>query len=176
MIKKTSAFALILMFVFLTGYTVPALKVYSNKAAGFSIDMPAGESPQYSSQQVKTDSGNLTLHTFIVSTNEAAYMVAYSDFPKSLIKSKGVEKLLSDTYTGAANSMKGSVENVKAIKIPGADVKEVLLKGAEFSSRARYYLVGNRMYQMVFITSSMDAIKSNKKDLNKFFDSFKLIK
>lgn len=138
---------------------------------GFSIDMPG--TPKKQTESVPTAAGTITAHLFTQERMNDGYMAGYSDFPKQLIKASPPATLLKGGRDGAVANVGGKLLGDKMITLdghPGIEFDfEVQSKGIR--SRARVYLVDNRLYQTVVYQSQ--ALWSEKQ-ADRFLDSFRL--
>src|SRR5947207_1727526 len=93
-----------------TPQTTPASK-FTSKDGKFSVKIP-GE-PTAKNEDITSENGPTTLHTFILETNEGKnfFIVGYSDYKTTLDVAKSLEGVIS----AQANGTKGKITSDKAI-------------------------------------------------------------
>jgi hypothetical protein len=123
---------------------------FASKTGKFSVTLP--EKPAEKTSKVPTDLGKLELHIFIVDQKDRAFLVTYSDYPPKTV-GDNAEKLLAGVIEGNAKSLKGKVLSDEKItigkgKYPGREVR-IEMPDKKGLYRARIYIVGDRLYQVV---------------------------
>lgn len=151
-------------------------KEYTSAAGNFKVQMPG--SPKEESQSAKAPTGEtMNLNVASVQQKDGVYVVMWSDLPIPAGESeKDIQTRLDGSRDGALRNINGKLTDEKKITIgdkhPGRDIQADLPNG-KGSLRARIYLVGTRLYQVMVVgtsswVSSADALK--------FLDSFALTK
>ena len=140
-------------------------------AGRFAIDMDA---PHTSSQAEGKE--NFVIHMLMHEEGTtAAYMVSYNDLPPGSGKLLNVPDLMQsamkDFLSSTAAKMLTSGE-YQLGDIKGWEFTFAENKGA-FSGRARFYLVGDRFYQVVYMGPT--NTEGGEKSLH-FLDSFRLLR
>lgn len=114
---------------------------------------------------------------YLTEVNEVAYGVGYSDFPGDPSKADP-QKVLASARDAAAQNTGGTLSNAQAIELnghPGLEIAIEIPKSSAASEggmyRARLYLVGNRMYQIIYVAQKKD---DDQAAYQKLFDSFQL--
>jgi hypothetical protein len=150
-------------------------KTFTSAPGKFSIVSPIGL--KESSQPISLPTGNrVDLHMYIGEGAQAAYFASYADYPVKLVSDADPEAILDGVVQGQVSNTKGS-RLVSATPIaygeyPGRAIEiEAKQNGKTLIMRARAFLVGNRLYQLLTIQES--AARDDGKS-EKFFDSFKL--
>lgn len=152
----------------------PAWKTFTSKAGRFSISLPG--KPAEMKQQVSAPTGKLELHFFTVAPAEgSAYVLYYYDYPKGAIKEDKREGLIESVCDGYVKQVGGKqVARTKVTlgkeKHPGREVVVEMPEKKQFY-RARVYLAGNRLYQVMTMGPN-DFARGKKAD--EFFDSFRV--
>lgn len=117
----------------------------------FALMMP--EFPEYDVQEVLTPVGPLDLHIFSVSSEDSVFMAAYNDYPEFVVSSSDVGKMLDGARDGAVSNVDGTLLSENQIRLQGYPGRELWIEadvdGEEGLARARIFLVGRRMYQIL---------------------------
>jgi hypothetical protein len=157
------------LFVFTTFADAPEWKEFSSEEGRFKVLMP-GEPKAYQ-LDTESDFGKGKLNMFRVMAGETGYVANYSDFPEA-IKKQPLKQVFDSSRDGAIANLSGKLATEKDIKLGDHPGRETLIDvSGKAMFRAKVYLVGRRMYQVVMV-GSKEAVSS--KDAEKFFDSFKL--
>jgi len=151
---------------------------------GFAVRVPC--TLKETSETMDTVGGKTVCHQFEGERGVYQYAVSYSDYQQSFINQYDSDTLLLGASAGALNASKGrilSVSNVtlvkylenskKIISYPG---KEVSISGKRqekaFVVRARFYLVGNRLYSVMIVSPQG---KEDSVMMADFLESFRLL-
>jgi hypothetical protein len=117
----------------------------------FALMMP--EFPDYNVQEVLTPVGPLELHIFSVNSEDSVFMAAYNDYPEFVVSSSDVGKMLDGARDGAVSNVDGTLLSESQIRLQGYPGREMWIEadveGQEGLARARIFLVGRRMYQIL---------------------------
>ncbi len=154
----------------------PAWTEFTSTEGRFSVWMPGA--PNQQTQPVTTDSGSIDLIVFTAEDRSGGYAVMYSDFPGG-VSPANANAVLETTMQGGVSNMQGTLLRQSNITLRGYAGREIQVDVPAQNSQpaslltARYYLVDNRLYQLLVITHK-DQPTSDA--LRKFFDSFNLIK
>jgi hypothetical protein len=146
---------------------------YTSKEGGFLISLPSGKAVDQN-PQMDTPVGKLSfhIHGVEIGANEAVFLTNYSDYPDVYVAS-GEEKMFDSAKTGLTTSMQGAkVSSESKVTIEGHPGREYLLdvtNGNHF--KCRVFLVKNRV---IMLLAGGKPGKVNDKDIQTFFDSFKL--
>jgi hypothetical protein len=117
-----------------------------------------------------------TLKMFATESRNGAFMVGVADMPIPANEPAAmIEERLDGAQTGAianvGGALKSSTKVTLAGKHPGRDFTATITKPVSGLIRARVFLVGTRMYQVMVVGSDSYV---NSADANLFFDSFAL--
>jgi len=160
--KRLSRFlSIFLAFSFFLSACKPALKMQEFKSGpgGFSVQVPPDVEFTETTQEI--DSGNpdvgiLSLHNYFMSiTGEDVYQIFYYDYPVELASNPDVsEDLLNGARDGWLNTVNGLlIEQETELSLgnfPGREmVVEASIDNQDMKIKARYFLVGNRIYQIM---------------------------
>lgn len=149
--------------------TATKVQEFAPKGGRFTIQMPGN--PEEQTNKVNTVAGPIEVHMFTVSPDRSTlYGVGYGD--SAVMNTKPESDILDGARDGVVRNVKGKLDSEKKItidKYPGRDFL-VVIKGGVVRERA--YLVKDRLYQVIFVSSSREF--ATGKDADKFLDSFKL--
>jgi hypothetical protein len=138
----------------------------------FSIVFP-GE-PDYSVEDVETAVGTLKMHTYLYEKSDnAAYMVAYIDYPDDMVEESDNDVLLDAALEGALGSWGIDAEKAKKEVTWHSGHKGIFTKESSGDTYTAYevILVGSRLYQVAILQYGKPI---GKKELKSFYDSFEL--
>lgn len=149
-------------------------KEYTSKEGGFSVRMPTGKLLQQT-QQVNTPAGKLTIHIYGVGVSEGTgtFITMYTDYPPAVVAG-GADRVLDGAKSGVSAFVKDAkITHESKIKVAGNPGREWTIDLAgKGSMRVRVFLVKNRIIQLL---AGSETGKVSDKDIQTFFDSFKLI-
>jgi hypothetical protein len=133
--------------------------------------------PLVEKHELATPVGTIIAHWYSIGTRDAAYGVGYADWPEQVIRATEPRKIFSILREGWIKRIDGKLQG------DGTDIKlENKYPGMEFIAwgklkdrdayvRGRFYLVDNRLYQVV-VFGNKSAMPAS--DINRFLNSFKL--
>ena len=148
----------------------------------FQIEMP--DLPAFSSQELSTDIGNLTMSVFMHEGEEGVdenlfYMISFTDYPVDKVNAESMSKAALDEHY--KNSLQSTVNNMDGVLIEekeielfgheGRDIKISYFEG-QMIMRMQTLLVKNRMYALQTVAS---ADNDNNDSQRRFFNSFELL-
>jgi len=142
----------------------------SSKKGQFFIMFP-GE-PEYTVEDVETAVGQLKMHTYLYEeSDDAAYMVAYIDYPEDMVEESDNDVLLNAALEGALSSWGINVDKVKKETTWHEGYKGIYTRESNGDTYTAYevILAGNRLYQIAILQYGK-AI--SKKSISSFYDSF----
>lgn len=117
----------------------------------FAIMMP--DFPEYGVEDLLTSVGALQLHIFSVSADDSVFMAAYNDYPEFVVSSSDVGKMLDGARDGAVSNVSGKLLSERQIRLQGYPGRELWIEadveGQKGLARARIYIVGRRLYQVL---------------------------
>jgi hypothetical protein len=126
------------------------------------------------------DFGPIELNMFETQLGNMEYAVGYVDLPPDKLKQYKTATLLSNMSQHAASAPNGRILSSKAIKLGSYPGHEIIADGVSSTDssekkvlRMRLYLVGNRLYEVL---QAAPKSQSQLPDIQKFFDSFTLLK
>lgn len=140
--------------------------------SGFDVAFPG--TPQHSVETLPLEIGDVDLHTYIYESGiSKAYMVAYSDYPSTLIDGSDPSTMLVGAKDGAMGNL--GIDNMEVeqdIEIDGHPGLYCKGNGNGWHVMYEFYLVGNRLYQVAIL---QDGSYPESTDADDFFGSFRLI-
>lgn len=148
---------------------------FTSAPGGFTVQMPGAPKDQV--QSVAQATGDLTVHNFTVEDGNNAYIVSYVDFPSGAIAQSEADTVLDSTVDGSVSSGKGTLKSKSAITqggYPGRLAEFTTAANGQVpatSIKAHYYLVKDRLYQVLAV-APLDRLPA---EVDKFLDSFKLL-
>jgi hypothetical protein len=141
----------------------------------FVIKMPG--TPKTDVQDVPTAVGVVQLHTFTVDKGDSVYLVGYGDYPESLVRNADVSAMLDGARDGALANSGGTLIAEQQIQLQGYPGRELWIEatveGEKGLARARMYLVGARLYQVLVGGSNAHFSESAAET---FLNSFLLVR
>lgn len=166
---------LALVALLLAACSDPSWREINSPEGGFRIAMK--HDPRVEKQEIETPMGKITGHWYGVEEKDAVYGIGYSDYPDAIFKAGTPRKLFSIVRDGWLKRINGKPHGdgsdiVLDNRFPGMEViASGELGGEEAYMRARFYLVGNRLYQVIAFGKKSAMAQS---DINQFLSSFKL--
>jgi hypothetical protein len=143
---------------------------YTYPADGFALSSP--RPPALSRQNADGAGGTVELHFYSIEIGDGVgFMVIASALHPS--DQRPVDQILTDAKSGGARAIDGQIVRDRPVtlgKVPGVEI-EVVAK--DFHARARYYLVGRMLYQVMSLAPTARPILA---DTDRFYKSFHLLK
>ena len=140
----------------------------------FAVDMP--QPVKRDTSEINSGLGKGTMHLFSNDgPNSTAYILGYNDYPAGSIAKLDREKVYGDIIKGVVDSLKGVVRSNVEHKLGEVAGREYILVNEtdKFVARTRCYLVGDRLYQIMFMGPPGTE---NSKEALQFLDSFRLLR
>jgi hypothetical protein len=148
-------------------------------AGRFVVSLP--KPVQRGSQQVSTKVGNIAMNMVYYDGGAVAYMIIYCDYPAgSVAQSGGPEKVCANASDGAVKSVNGTVRTCSPCQLGDAKGLEVVAdipakdpkdSASASVARLRFFVVGDRLYQVMYIGPT--GTETGSKAVA-FLDSFRL--
>lgn len=139
----------------------------------FAVNLP--EPVKRDSNDVDTKIGKVRMFTLTHESNEAAFIIAYGDYPAGSLSK-------TDRATTYDNFIEGVVQNLKGVLRSGAEHRLARIAGREWIidmakdklvARERCYIVGDRLNQIMFLGP---AGAENGAAVFSFMNSFRLLR
>lgn len=152
-----------------TGVSMP-LTEFRSEAGGFSVMTP------YALEERPVDTGIIETHTFMAQKDRTAWGVSYTDYPAGIIDFIDPSASLEASVAGATALMKGELVSKAEITLDEYPGREFTVRvpsdGPDAIYRARLFLVGNRLYQIMVVVPKGEE---NDETVTRFLESFQLI-
>jgi len=127
--------------------------VFTSKEGKFSVSLPT--KPVKQTQKARSDIGELQVHLFIVDQKERGFIASYTDYPNGSVTDQTRQKVLDACRDGNVKGVKGKLASEKKITLGEKkhEGRELLIElpGGKATYRARIFLVGDRLYQVIAI-------------------------
>ncbi len=148
------------------------LAEFTSEPGRFKVLMPG--KPSFS--EIHTPAGNM--HVAQVRTKAGEYLASWIDLPvEAADKAEKAEARLDRVRDGMVERVQGKLVRDKKItledKHPGRDLEAETTQPAKGRMRARLFLVGSRLYQVI-VAGSKEWTESEEAD--RVLDSFRLTK
>ncbi|MCC7485244.1 MAG: hypothetical protein IT529_09675 [Burkholderiales bacterium] len=166
-----------LAFFLLAGCGDPSWREVSAPDGGFTVRM--GGDPRVEKRNIDTPAGAITAYWYSLDRKDSVYGVGYADYPVRLVAGTPPGRMFSIVREGWLKRIAGKLDGEdKELKLDGK------WHGVEFTARGeldgrkawmlgRFYLVENRLYQLV-VFGNREGIP--QADINRFMGSFKVAK
>jgi TonB family protein len=155
-------------------------KEFSSTASRFKVTLPGN--PTKTLKTIEYRFRKFTRHTFTLEAGFGAFMVSYSDLPVILDEPDAVEEFLDHhMHEREVASSQGKLLSKTEIELDNYPGRELIAETPNSTFRMKYYLVGQRFYQIAISTlndpakNAAETARSTELIASKFFDSFKLI-
>jgi hypothetical protein len=153
----------------------PKPQEFKSEVGRFSVMAPVALKER--SQTYDLTKFKIEAHFFEGNLGDIAYVVVYSDYPEEMVQKSDPEKILDGGRSGAVGSINGKLVTETKITLEGNPGRELVVEarddsGAEWTSKARLFLVKNRMY---VLDVTVKKGKFEVSVLDKFLQSFKLL-
>jgi hypothetical protein len=149
-------------------------EVLTDRVGRFSADFPGR--PETSTQRVETQAGAVIAHIFTYrSMGGTTYTVVYSDYPDGSMANTPPDSVYSGVINGAMGRTGGTLKGTNAVTSDSVPGREALFVSPDQKNvlRSRYFLVGDRLYQIGFEGSQ--GSETGKGAVG-FLDSFRILK
>jgi TonB family protein len=176
-----AAFILLLTLLLLSPNTsqMSSWLEFSTRAGNFKVNMPI--LTEWTKGTEKTDFGPLDYHSIQAADNNLVlYMVGYSDYPKEALQKLTLDNIVEQTCNRMLADGKTKIFNESPVSLgvyPGRaftfETKGSSPDEPEIRAINRFYFVNNRLYRLSVVVAK--GRKIDPVDVEKFFDSFKLI-
>ncbi len=161
-----------IILVLLAACTTQEFKSESGK---FSVQVPQPLAEKI--QVTKTQAGTIEQHVFTAGDGKTTYLVAYADYAPESIKNDP-QIVLNLALTDAITNANGQLVRTSQITLDGNPGIEFVLNstaqdGQAMHTKAHFYLVGNRLYQVLGLVYQGSA---DFTVVDRFLNSFKVLK
>src|SRR5262249_21190610 len=145
-------------------------KDFTSKEGRFTVRLPRGSVAERH-DEVKSRAGKLIIHDYRVELPEklGRFIISITDYPDGTISAEHATNMLA---SGKKSHVAGAkIINESEIKVEGHPGWEATFDTSEGRTKIRFFIVKDRTYQIMVRD---DEKKLSEKDMQPFFDSFKL--
>jgi hypothetical protein len=151
-----------------------AADVFKSAAGGFSVTLPSV--PVESNESTDTDAGKIQMHMFVVDQTNKAIVLIYCDYDAKDVAKTSIKALLDGARDGGVkNSGGGKLTKETDITLDGNPGRELTIEAKVTSGirvfRIQFFMVKNRLYQIILVGDDSTADAEKAKTI---FKSFKL--
>lgn len=114
----------------------------------------------------------LRLHLLEAPGKDVGFALGYCDYPLHMMRGANIEMMLDGARDGAVRNVNGTLVSENQINVQGNSGREIHATIPQGDLRARFFIVGNRMYMLMAIEGRGESIP--EADRTRFFDSFQL--
>jgi hypothetical protein len=150
-------------------------EIYTSDEGMYTVYRPA-KHPTGMTYKVKTNVGEIDVHTVSTVLKGVMYEVSYCDFPKKFVQSNILDRVFAISCFRKGGIVKGNFISKRSIMLngyPGLEVR--FYSPSQIISKARMYLVKNRLYQLT-VSTFEDREDKFSMGSEEFFNSFRLLK
>ena len=181
--KKTailSIASLLLLALWMAGCSPapkPKPKEFRSEAGRFSVMTPVALTERTLSVDTAA-AGKSTYYVFQGKQGDKEYAVSYGDIPEGIVQKSDLQTLLDGARNGMVSNINGKLIFETKIALEGNPGRQLVIdvmgkNGQEMTVKARIFLVGNRLYQIMWVAPKG---KASILDLDAFLQSFRLLK
>ncbi|MBN1938656.1 MAG: hypothetical protein JW843_03655 [Candidatus Aminicenantes bacterium] len=146
---------------------------YISDPMGFNVMVP--QPMIYSTERKETAAGPTDLHYFLAEVGAETYGVICNDFSGDFAAKVDQKDFLDKGIKGFVDNLAGTVTSERDVALDGQAGREIVLTGssggAALYGKARFFLIGSRLYQVAYIA---ELGKEKEAAVDHFLDSFKL--
>jgi len=154
-------------------------KEFSSTAGRFKVTLPGNPTETLKTMEYRFR--KFTRHTFTSEAGFGVFLVSYSDLPVFLDGPDAIEEFLDHhMHEAEVVSSQGKLLSKTEIELDDYPGRELIAETPNSTFRMKYYLVGQRFYQIAISTPNdpakhaAETARSMELIASKFFDSFKL--
>jgi hypothetical protein len=146
---------------------------FSSEEGGFSVLMPG--TPRENVQRTGAPGSSIHHASFQVKFQASSYVVSYSNLDREMLGIESPSEFLANTMDVALDVMNAQLMTQQDIALDGNPGKAfsatATIEGVETAIEGRYYLVEDRLYQVLAMGHEGSVSEADKQ---KFLESFKL--
>ena len=167
--------ALILLAILTAACGDPAWREVAAVDGGFRVLM-SGD-PRVEQREIDTPAGRITGYWYALEGKDSVFGVGYADYPRQILRSTPPQQMFTIVREPWLKRIAGTLEGgERQIRLDGKwsgleFTARGELKGRAAWMRGRFYLVDNRLYQLVVFG---DRAAIPQPEINRFFNSFKV--
>lgn len=166
---------LMLVFCLASCSFSPTPKEFKSEPGRFSVMTPV--TLEESTNNLKTEAGEVKLHLFAGQLDDIAYVIGYSDYPPENAPPGYAEKMLNGARNGAVGNTHGRLLSETQISLADYPGRELVIETSGEDRppaiiKGRMFMVKNRLYQVTVVAPRG---KAGDKIIDDFLQSFKLL-
>lgn len=152
---------------------IPVVKDFVSEVGKFSIVFKTP--PHEQARKVRTIlNTDVTMYAFISEDEKVenkSYMVAYCDYPESVMTGADVRELLKDFKHGVVRKLDGTLTSDIPGKFQGYASVDFAASGPQLHTAYKMVMAGNRLYQVSILQQTEPV---TQQDIDGFIGSFKI--
>jgi hypothetical protein len=113
----------------------------------FTIVMP--DNPETKSQSVPLGRSHVLIRSWEIVNDDGLYSMTTADYPAERISGRSTADLLAENRNGLIVQLKGQVAAEKTVTLQGSKGTEIAFTSENGDGRARFFVVGHRVYTML---------------------------
>jgi hypothetical protein len=125
------------------------------------------------SRVLKTAAGALTMTLYSFSLKQWTMGVAYTDYPAAALAAEHGRVQLEAARDALLRNIQAGARSEEDISIEGFPGRQVYAEGRSGVLKARFVVVGSRLYQIAYVGAMDDVAPA---DVDMFLTSFRLLK
>jgi hypothetical protein len=149
----------------------PTWSEFTSDEGRFKLLMP--RAPESQTLTIETAKGKIVHHSFVSTKGWITCLIDYADMPRDFVDPSNLKELFDqarDEFLREAQAKLASETQISLDGHPGREIKFNIYGG---EGTLRFYMVGERFYQLGIIIS--DLSDKSTAEIDKFFTSFKII-
>lgn len=144
---------------------------FVSASGNFRITFPAQPTVSEPSK-VPTAIGDIYMYSIMYESEDAAFMVAYSDYPKDKVAGADKSEMLQGAKNGFTNNLGITVDFEREITLSGHKGIYFKASGNDYFAVMKDFMVANRLYQVGILKA---GAYPTEKEINEFINTFELI-
>ncbi len=125
---------------------------FSSNAGRFSMMLPPGVAREFDT--VQTEFSTIEVTKYKVRSKFVQFLVSYFDYPRGYMERNEPAQILKNAAKGAVSNFEGKLLDERAFLHDNTAAREVKAKaGQGIYMRCRVLLIGNRMYQLMALST-----------------------
>ena len=149
----------------------PTWAEFNSSEGRFKLMMPGV--PVNQTLTYESPTGKVIHNMFTATKGGVICIIDYADLPIKATETAAAKAFFDEVRDEVLKVFQAKLGSETAISLDGHPGREVKLIVSSAEAKARFYLVNQRFYQLLFM--KMDRADKGSKDVDTFFDSFKLV-
>jgi hypothetical protein len=171
--------AVVIISIFISGLLYGQGAEIASSDGKFVLKFPAGfDNPSFSVKDITTAAGKLKLGQYVSKHPDGrVFIISYNDYPKEYLMKAHIPELMDTIRESSLRSMQATLERQMDFTFEGGPARTVSftlkINGVTGYGRLDYYLVSERLYQVIYI--GLRKEDRDSKELKSSFKSFQLL-